>query len=70
MFNYNHSITKIYNSLRPAALANIIRQLREDLALQILLRMEERRVARLFATLEPAYAARLSDKLNKIKKTN
>jgi flagellar motility protein MotE (MotC chaperone) len=60
-------VTKIYSAMKPAALASIIKQLREDLALQILLRMEDRKVAKLFAVLEPAYAARLSTKLNELK---
>lgn len=61
-------LTKIYEGMRPAAMAVIIKELREELALQILLRMEERKVSRLFASLDPAHAASLSSKLNELKK--
>jgi flagellar motility protein MotE (MotC chaperone) len=57
-------VTKILSAMKPAALAGVIKQLREELVLEILLRMEERKVAKLFAVLEPADAARLSTKLN------
>jgi flagellar motility protein MotE (MotC chaperone) len=60
-------VTKILSAVKPAVLASIIKQLREDLALQVLLRMEERKVAKLLAVLEPAYAARLSTQLNALK---
>lgn len=58
-------LAKVYNAMKPADAAQIMKNLNDELVIEILRRVKQRQAAKILSQLPPARAARISQSLGK-----
>ena len=58
----------LFEKMKPAEISKVVPQMDEDLVVEVLTRLKDKQTAKVLGTVEPALAARLAEKIARLKK--